>query len=454
MSFSVVILAAGKGTRMYSSLPKVLHTLAGKPMVKHVIDTSVLLGAKNINLVYGHGAQTMQEVLSKEKLVWVEQAEQLGTGHAVQQAASHFTDEDSVLILYGDVPLISQETLERLLEAQPKGGIALLTANLNTGGDYGRIIRKNNKVVAIVEKKDATMEQLKINEINTGILVADAKNLRLWLNQLQNKNAQKEYYLTDIIAFAVAAGEDVVAVHPTDNYEIEGVNNRLQLAQLEKIQQIKQAEKLLKAGVMLRDLNRFDLRGTLEHGLDVEIDVNVLLEGDIKLGDNVFIGNGSNLKNCIIGSNTVIKPNSIIENAIIGENCTVGPFARLRPGAQLANHAHVGNFVELKKTYLGEGSKANHLTYLGDSQIGKNVNIGAGTITCNYDGVNKFKTTIEDNAFIGSDSQLIAPVTIGAGATVGAGSTITRDVIENSLVVTRAKLKQRENWPKPTKKAL
>ncbi|KKC98428.1 bifunctional UDP-N-acetylglucosamine diphosphorylase/glucosamine-1-phosphate N-acetyltransferase GlmU [Photobacterium halotolerans] len=451
MSFSAVILAAGKGTRMYSALPKVLHTLAGKPMVKHVIDTCSDLGAANIHLVYGHGGELMQARLAEESVNWVLQAEQLGTGHAVNQASGELGDDEQVLILYGDVPLISGETLEKLLEAQPEGGIGLLTVLLDDPTGYGRIVRENEAVVAIVEQKDATQAQQQIREINTGVMVANGGDLKRWLSQLKNDNAQGEYYLTDVIAMAHAEGRHIQAVHPALAVEVEGVNNRLQLARLERAYQSLQAERLLVQGVMLRDPARFDLRGTLQCGQDVEIDVNVIIEGNVTLGDNVVIGAGSVLIDCEIDDNTLVRPYSIIEGATVGEDCTVGPFTRLRPGAELVGDSHVGNFVEMKQSRLGKGSKASHLTYLGDAQIGDRVNIGAGTITCNYDGANKFRTEIEDDVFVGSDTQLIAPVKIGKGATIGAGATINRDVGEGELVITRAPARTIKGWKRPEK---
>lgn len=452
MNFSAVILAAGKGTRMYSNTPKVLHTLAGKPMVKHVIDTCNGLGAQNIHLVYGHGGDQMKATLAEESVNWALQAEQLGTGHAVDQASAHFADDEKVLVLYGDVPLISAETIENLLDAQPTGGIALLTVVLDNPTGYGRIIRRNGPVVAIVEQKDATDEQKLIKEINTGVMVATGGDLKRWLSGLSNDNAQGEYYLTDVIAAAHDEGRAVEAVHPNSPIEVEGVNDRSQLARLERAYQAEQADKLLKQGVMLRDPSRFDLRGELQCGMDVEIDVNVIIEGSVSIGDNVTIGAGCVLKDCEIDDNTVIRPYSVIEGATVGEDCTVGPFTRLRPGADMRNDSHVGNFVEMKNTRLGEGSKANHLTYLGDAEIGQRVNVGAGAITCNYDGANKFKTIIGDDVFVGSDSQLIAPVTIANGATVGAGSTVTRDVAESELVISRAKERKIANWQRPVKK--
>ncbi|SNX48859.1 Bifunctional protein GlmU [Vibrio thalassae] len=436
---------------MYSHIPKVLHTLAGKPMVKHVIDTCESLGSQNIHLVYGHGGEMMQAALQQEQVNWVLQADQLGTGHAVDQASPHFADDEKVLVLYGDVPLISEETIENLLDAQPTGGIALLTVVLDNPMGYGRIVRKNGPVVAIVEQKDATEEQKLIKEINTGVMVATGGDLKRWLSGLSNDNAQGEYYLTDVIAAAHNEGRAVEAVHPANPIEVEGVNDRAQLARLERAFQSMQAQKLLEQGVMLRDPARFDLRGELQCGMDVEIDTNVIIEGSVTLGDNVVIGTGCVLKDCKIDDNTIVRPYSVIEGATIGEECTVGPFTRLRPGAELRNDAHVGNFVEVKNARLGEGSKANHLTYLGDADIGQRTNIGAGVITCNYDGANKFKTVIGNDVFVGSDSQLVAPVTIADGATIGAGTTLTKDVAEGELVITRAKERKISGWQRPTK---
>ena len=451
MPISVVILAAGKGTRMRSDLPKVLHPIAKKPMVQHVIDTVKQLDVNDIHLVYGHGAELLKSRIKDDKLDWVLQAEQLGTGHAVQQAADKFKADEQVLVLYGDVPLISQETLTHLCQSQPEGGIGLLTVKLDNPMGYGRIVRDGETVVGIVEQKDASAQQLQINEVNSGILVANGADFQHWLSQLDNNNAQAEYYLTDVIALAHKAGRTINAVHPIANIEVEGVNNRMQLAELERAYQKLQAYKLMEQGVTMLDPNRFDLRGEVSVGNDVTFDINVIIEGKVTIDSGVTIGANCILKDCHIGANSEIKPNSIIESATIGVDCSAGPFARLRPNTILEDDAHVGNFVELKKTTLGKGSKAGHLAYLGDTVIGEKVNIGAGTITCNYDGVNKFETVIEDGAFIGSDSQLIAPVTIGKNATVAAGSTITKDVEENDLVISRVKQRHIRNWPKPTK---
>ena len=451
-AMSVVILAAGKGTRMYSDLPKVLHTLAGKAMVQHVIDAANEMGASQVHLVYGHGGDLLKQTLRDDKLNWVLQAEQLGTGHAMQQAAPFFSDDEDILMLYGDVPLISVETLARLRAAKPQGGIGLLTVKLDDPTGYGRIVRENGAVVGIVEHKDATEAQRQINEINTGILVANGADLKRWLGKLNNNNAQGEYYITDVIAMAHQEGREVVAAHPDRLSEVEGVNNRLQLSRLERVYQAEQAEKLLLAGVMLLDPARFDLRGELTHGRDVEIDTNVIIEGQVTLGHRVKIGTGCVIKNSVIGDDCEISPYTVVEDARLDAACTIGPFARLRPGAELAEGAHVGNFVEMKKARLGKGSKAGHLSYLGDAEIGDNVNIGAGTITCNYDGANKHKTLIGDDVFVGSDTQLVAPVSVGNGATIAAGTTVTRDVAEHELVLSRVPQVHKQGWQRPVKK--
>ncbi|HDR1020908.1 TPA: bifunctional UDP-N-acetylglucosamine diphosphorylase/glucosamine-1-phosphate N-acetyltransferase GlmU [Pasteurella multocida] len=452
-TLSIVILAAGKGTRMYSDLPKVLHKIAGKPMVKHVIDTVKSINAKNIHLVYGHGGEVMQARLQDEPVNWILQAEQLGTGHAMQQAAPFFADDENILMLYGDGPLITAETLQKLIAAKPENGIALLTVHLDDPTGYGRILRENGNVVGIVEQKDASPEELKIQEINTGLLVADGKSFKKWLSQLTNNNAQGEYYITDVIALANQDGCQVVAVHPSDVMEVEGVNNRQQLARLERYYQRKQADKLLLAGVALADPERFDLRGELTHGKDVEIDVNVIIEGKVHLGNRVRIGAGCVLKNCEIADDVEIKPYSVLENAVVGKASMIGPFSRLRPGTELAESTHIGNFVEIKNAKVGNGSKVNHLSYVGDAEVGEKCNIGAGVITCNYDGANKFKTVIGNNVFVGSDAQLVAPVTIEDGATIGAGTTVTKDVSCDELVISRVPQRHIQHWQRPVKKA-
>ncbi|MEE3608435.1 bifunctional UDP-N-acetylglucosamine diphosphorylase/glucosamine-1-phosphate N-acetyltransferase GlmU [Avibacterium paragallinarum] len=449
---SVVILAAGKGTRMYSDLPKVLHNIAGKPMVKHVIDTAKQLNADNIHLIYGHGAELLQQRLADEPVNWVLQAEQLGTGHAMQQAAPFFADDENIVMLYGDTPLITAETLQKLIAAKPENGIALLTAHLDDPTGYGRIIRQDGNVVAIVEQKDASPEQLTIQEVNTGVMVSSGASFKKWLAKLDNNNAQGEYYMTDVIKFANQDGCQVVAVPASDIMEVEGANNRLQLAELERYYQRKQAEKLLLAGVSLRDPNRFDLRGEILHGKDVEIDVNVIIEGRVKLGDRVKIGAGCIIKDCVIGDDVEIKPYSVFEDAVIGEQAQIGPFSRLRPGTELAAETHIGNFVEVKKSHIGKGSKVNHLSYVGDSEIGSNCNIGAGVITCNYDGANKFKTIIGDDVFVGSDSQLVAPVKIANGATIAAGTTVTKNIAQDELVISRVPQRHIQGWQRPKKK--
>ena len=448
---SVVILAAGKGTRMRSSLPKVLHPVAHKAMVQHVIDTALALNGRQLCLVYGHGGEQMQQAI-RTPLVWVEQAEQLGTGHAVAQALPQLADDDTVLILYGDVPLIREQTLRALLAAKPANGLALLTVTLANPTGYGRILRDAaGEVTGIVEEKDASAEQRLVREVNTGFMAANGGDLRRFLAALKNDNAQGEYYLTDVIAMARNAGLPIATTSVTDPLEVEGANNRAQLAALERGFQQRAAHELMMAGVTLRDPARFDLRGSLSCGQDVVIDTNVIIEGKVVLADGVTIGSGCLLKDCTIGAGTEVKAYSVVEGAAIGAGCSIGPLARLRPGTVLADDAHVGNFVEIKKASLGQGSKANHLTYLGDAEIGSGVNVGAGTITCNYDGANKHVTIIEDGAFIGSDSQLVAPVRIGKNATVGAGSTVTRDVGEGELVITRVKQRHIEGWQRPVK---
>ncbi|PCH95917.1 MAG: UDP-N-acetylglucosamine diphosphorylase/glucosamine-1-phosphate N-acetyltransferase [Gammaproteobacteria bacterium] len=456
MSLSVVILAAGKGTRMRSSLPKVLHLVADKPMVAHVIDSARHLGASNIYVVYGFGGEVLKTALNSDgcgaDLTFVEQTKQLGTGHAVDQASPFLKDDEDVLVLYGDVPLTKVATLENLLKAKPENGLALLTVHLANPTGYGRIVRADNQVVGIVEQKDANAEQLTIKEANTGILLANGGDLKRWLSGLSNKNAQGEYYLTDIIAAAHQEGKSIATAHPETEIEVEGANNRVQLASLERAFQVRLAENLMINGASLRDPARIDIRGSLAIGSEVSIDINCIFTGKVTLGNSVQIGANCILKNCVIGDNVEIKPNSIIEDAHIAESCSVGPFARIRPGTIMHKGSHVGNFVEMKKTTLGEGSKAGHLTYLGDTLIGKNVNIGAGTITCNYDGVNKSQTIINDNAFIGSNSSLVAPVIIGEAATVGAGSVIAKEVEKDDLAVARGKQRNIKNWQRPVKK--
>ena len=452
MSLSVVILAAGKGTRMRSSLPKVLHPIADKPMVSHVIDSARQLKANNIYVVYGFGGEVLKAQIKGDDLIYVEQTEQLGTGHAVDMATPFIKDNENVLVLYGDVPLTKVSTLESLLAVKPDNGMALLTVYLTNPTGYGRIVRNNEVVVGIVEQKDATAEQLKINEANTGILLANGGDLKRWLANLSNDNAQGEYYLTDIIAAAHSEGKVIATAHPETEIEVEGANNRVQLANLERAFQCRQAESLMIAGATLKDPNRIDIRGTVTIGEEVVIDINCIFEGNVSLASNVKVGANCILTNCQIGENVVIKPNTIIEDAIIHENSSIGPFARIRPGTLMHKDSHVGNFVEMKKTTLGEGAKAGHLSYLGDSEIGANTNIGAGTITCNYDGVNKAKTIIGKGAFIGSNSALVAPVTIGDMATIGAGSVVVKEVLAEELAIARTKQRNIVGWKRPVKK--
>ena len=452
MTFSVVILAAGKGTRMKSFLPKVLHPIGGKPMVQHIIDTVNKLVATNIHLVYGHGRQQLQNKLSHNDLSWCLQEQQLGTGHAVQQAAPHILDNEDVLILVGDAPLIKESTLQQLIAVKKEADLALLTVELEDPTGMGRIIRQGQQVAAIVEHKDACEQQRTIKETNTGMMIMGGKDLKRWLSALNNNNAQGEFYLTDVIEMAAKEGKSIHASQPSSAIEVEGINNRVQLASIERAYQTERANALMMQGVSLLDPSRFDLRGELEVGQDITIDVNVIVEGKVKIGSNTSIGANCTLIDCDIADNAIIHANSIIEQSIVGENCSVGPYARLRPGSVMKHKSRVGNFVEMKKTILGKGSKANHLSYLGDTEVGEGANIGAGTITCNYDGVNKFKTIIKDGAFIGSNSSLIAPTIIGINATVGAGSTITKEVGDNELAIARAKQRNIGNWERPTKK--
>ena len=453
MTIKTIILAAGQGTRMRSAKPKVLHKIAEKSLLEHVCVMSSQLTDSQTVVVYGHGGEQVLTELAHLNLNWVEQVEQLGTGHAVQQTVSYIDDKDTVLILYGDVPLLKLATVEKLLADVRLDVLSLLTVTLDDPFGYGRIVRgAQNKVTKIVEQKDANdIEQL-INEGNTGILAVNGGRLKAWLTNLQSNNAQQEYYLTDIIEMAVADGMDIATSQPTKVSEVLGINNRQQLSELERVYQYEQAERLMEAGVTLRDPQRFDLRGTLTTGEDVEIDVNVIFEGHNIVGSNVIIGANCLLRNAVIADNVEILANSMIDNASVGAGSRIGPFARLRPQAELADNVHIGNFVEIKKSQIASGSKVNHLSYIGDATIGSGVNIGAGTITCNYDGVNKFQTIIEDGAFIGSDTQLIAPVTVGKNATIGAGSTITKNTPVERLTLTRSKQITIEAWQRPLKK--
>ena len=452
MSLDIVILAAGQGTRMRSALPKVLHPIAGQSMLAHVLNTARRLKPSSIQVVIGHGAELVREQLAAEDVNFVVQSEQLGTGHAVAQAVPHLTAENT-LVLYGDVPLIEAATLESLLKQLSADSMALLTVNLVNPAGYGRIVRNSAGVVqAIVEHKDANAEQLKICEGNTGILAAPRQQLTDWLGRLSNSNAQGEYYLTDIIAMAVTDGLTVATETAVDAMEVQGANDRLQLSELERHYQFRAARRLMAQGVTLLDPARFDLRGEVTVGRDVLIDINVILQGRVDIADHVSIGPNCVIKDSILRTGAVIKANSHLDGADVGENADCGPFARLRPGTVLSARAHVGNFVELKNTHLGEDAKAGHLTYLGDSEIGARTNIGAGTITCNYDGVNKSKTIMGTDVFIGSNSSLVAPVNLGDGATTGAGSTITTDVPADALAVGRARQRNLNNWPRPKKR--
>jgi bifunctional UDP-N-acetylglucosamine pyrophosphorylase/glucosamine-1-phosphate N-acetyltransferase len=453
MRSQVVILAAGQGKRMNSDLPKVLHPLAGKPLIAHVVAAARTIAAEQICIVHGHGGDLVQAALSGEDLAYALQSPQLGTGHALQQALPELTKAPLTLVLYGDVPLVRSATLQALLKAAGKG-IAILTAELDDPTGYGRILRnKTGGVTGIVEQKDATAAQKRICEINSGIMALPTARLAKWLPQLKNKNAQKEYYLTDIIALAVRDRVPVTGFKVDDAGEIQGVNSRAQLAQLERTHQWQQASELLDAGVTLVDPLRFDLRGALQCGRDVQIDVNCVFEGDIVLGDNVSIGAHCVLKDVTIAAGTRIEPFSHLDGAEIGARCRIGPYARIRPGTRLAAEVHVGNFVEIKASTIGDGSKANHLSYVGDSSVGRNVNIGAGTITCNYDGAAKHRTVIEDEVHIGSDVQLIAPVRIAQGTTVGAGTTVWKDTPAGGLIINPKIQEHRTGWQRPRKTA-
>ena len=449
----VVILAAGEGKRMKSTLPKVLQPIAQKPMLGHVIDTARELGAARIHVVHGHGGEAVREAFkADDDLAWVEQAQRLGTGHAVQQAVPGLPDDARVLVLYGDVPLVRAESLRPLVAAE--GALAVLVAELADPTGYGRVlVDAQGRVQAIVEQKDATPEQRAVRTINTGLVAANGAELKRWLSRLKNENAQAEYYLTDVFAMAAADGRAATAVRVADAGEVEGANDPWQLAQLERAFQRRCAKTLAEAGVQFADPSRFDQRGTVVVGQGVRIDVDVILEGRVELGDGVVIGPFCRLKDVTLGAGTVVAAHSDLEGAVTEANCTIGPFARLRPGTRLAEGVHIGNFVETKKTTLGAGSKANHLAYLGDAVIGATVNIGAGTITCNYDGVNKWTTTIGDGAFVGSNSSLVAPVTIGAMATIGAGSVVTKDAPAGQLTVARGKQVSLAGWQRPAKKS-
>lgn len=451
---SIIILAAGKGTRMRSSLPKVLHPIGHQSLLEHVIETARALNPKNIVVVYGHGGELVPTTLEHLSVDWVEQKEQLGTGHAVEQALPKISHNDSVLVLYGDVPLTRLATLNNLVsKLDSEHPLTLLTANISDPSGYGRIVRNDNaEIQCIVEQKDANMEQLHIGEINTGILACHGESLTGWIDQLDNKNAQGEFYLTDIVALCVEEGHQVASAQADHEWEILGVNNKMQLASLERQYQQNIALDLMTQGVTLRDPMRIDVRGKLEVDTDVVIDVNTIFEGDVKLASGVQVQANCILKNVTVGANTIVKAFTHMENAIIGKDCSIGPYARIRPETVLLDDVHIGNFVEIKKAHIADHSKINHLSYVGDANVGKNVNIGAGTITCNYDGANKHLTKIGDNVFVGSDSQLVAPVEIEAGATIGAGSTITKTAPAEQLTLSRSKQVSIANWQRPVKK--
>lgn len=453
MELSVIILAAGQGKRMQTDIPKVLHSIGGIPLLERVIRTAENLQAKDIYVVYGNGGSKLRDILQHANVHWIEQHQQLGTGHAVLQVLPKITDNARVLVLYGDVPLISKPTLNKLLTDIPEKALGILIAERDNPTGYGRIIRdKNHEIIAIIEQKDATPQQQKIKEINTGILTTTAKNLENWLPRVANKNSQGEYYLTDIVALAVADGCPVIGVNSYCMEETQGVNDRCELARLERYYQQQQAQYLMLQGVTLMDPLRFDLRGELMAEKDITIDINVIIEGKVSIGSGSKIGPNTLLRNVTIGNNVEIKANCVIEDAIIESACVIGPFARIRPKTHLKENVHIGNFVEIKNSEIDKNSKAQHLAYVGDATIGENVNVGAGVITCNYDGVNKYRTIIEDGAFIGSDSQLVAPVTIGEGAYIGSGSTITTDAPPGKLTLGRAKQVTIEKWRPPKKK--
>ncbi|MFZ6690093.1 bifunctional UDP-N-acetylglucosamine diphosphorylase/glucosamine-1-phosphate N-acetyltransferase GlmU [Undibacterium sp. SXout11W] len=448
---NVVILAAGMGKRMQSSLPKVLHPLAGKALLSHVIDTARSLKVASICVIYGHGGEQVLSSVAADDLRFAKQEPQLGTGHAVAQAIPVLDESMPTLVLYGDVPLTTAVSLQRLMDVAGNDRLAILTANMDDPTGLGRIVREGGEIKRIVEQKDANEEERQITEINTGIMIAPTKQLKQWLSTLSNNNAQGEYYLTDIVARAVADGVKVVSAQPDAIWETLGVNSKVQLAELERIHQLNIARKLLEQGVHLLDPARIDVRGTLVCGRDVSIDVGCVFEGNVTLEDGVTIGANCVIKDAHIAAGANIKAFCHIEEAKVGAQSQIGPYARLRPGTELADNVHIGNFVEIKNSQIAAHSKANHLAYVGDATVGSRVNIGAGTITCNYDGANKFRTIIEDDAFIGSDSQLVAPVRVGKGATLGAGTTLTKDAPDGKLTVSRARQLTIENWDRPVK---
>jgi bifunctional UDP-N-acetylglucosamine pyrophosphorylase/glucosamine-1-phosphate N-acetyltransferase len=451
MSLEVIVLAAGQGKRMHSALPKVLHRLAGRPLLAHVLAAAQALAPRRIVVVHGHGGSEVRAAFADLRVEWVEQAEQLGTGHAVMQALPQVDAGAEVLVLYGDVPLVRADTLRRLADAA-RSGLAILSADAPDPTGYGRIVRSSGgRVERIVEHQDATDEQLAIREVNVGFLAAKASKLGAWLAKVRSRNAQQEYYLTDVVAHAVAEGVVVSAVKAADWHEVTGVNSRHDLAILERAYQNASARRLLEAGVALADLWRIDVRGDLECGRDVSIDVNCVFEGRVCLGDGVRIGPNCVLRDVSVATGSEIHAFSLLENAEVGARCRIGPYARLRPGASLAEEVHIGNFVEVKASRFGAGSKANHLAYIGDAEVGSRVNVGAGTITCNYDGANKHRTVIEDDCFIGSDTTLVAPVRLAKGSYIGAGSTISKDTPAGELTVARARQVTVPRWKPPKK---
>lgn len=447
---NIVILAAGKGTRMNSAKPKVLHQLAGKSLLQHVIVCAQQLNPQKIVVIYGYGGQAVPQALADENIIWVEQVEQLGTGHAVQQAAPHLDNDATTLILLGDVPLVSVESCRKLLDKTHELG--LLTVNKSDPSGYGRIIRDHSgRPTEVVEHKDANAQQREVSEVNTGIIAATNTNLLAWLKRLGNDNAQGEYYLTDIVAMAVKDGLNVATEIVQDESQVAGVNSKHDLAGLERVYQLRQATRLMQAGVTLLDPFRIDVRGELKVGQDVEIDLGCIFEGTVELGDDVKVGAYCFIRDSSIAANTTVLPFTHMQQVTVANDCHIGPYARLRPGTALSADTHIGNFVEVKNSQVGVGSKINHLSYVGDTTVGKKVNIGAGTITCNYDGANKFRTVIGDGAFIGSDSQLVAPVTIGENATIGAGSTITKDAPADKLTISRSRQATITGWKRPQK---
>ena len=451
---NIVVLAAGQGSRMRSEIPKVLHRLGGRPLLAYVLDTARALDSKNISVVYGYGGETVPKGMQTEGhgVTWVKQEHQMGTGHALMQALPHLDERMPTLVLYGDVPMIGVDTLRKLAAASGDDGLGILTVNLENPSGYGRIVRIGGNIVGIVEEKDANESERMITEVNTGIMIAPTSRLNIWLSRLSDDNSQREYYLTDVVAMAATEGVEIGSAQPANSWETSGVNSKAQLAELERLRRSQEAQMLMDKGVTLLDPTRIDIRGKLTCGRDCEIDVNCVFEGDVVLADRVRIGPNCILRDVNVASGTRIEAFCHLDGAQIGANCRIGPYARLRPGTSLAKEVHIGNFVEVKASNIGEGSKANHLSYVGDSDVGRNVNVGAGTITCNYDGVNKHRTVIEDDVFIGSDTQLVAPVRVGKGATIGAGTTLTQDAPAGRLTLSRPRQTTIANWLRPEKK--